>query len=69
MIADEFLRDRYKPGMPSNELFSQYWWFGEDPFIRGPGSNFDVWAYARQRCNELCHNSDRHAGENGAADF
>jgi hypothetical protein len=64
MIVDGFLRDQYKPGMSSNELFSQYWWFGEDPFIRGPGSNFNVWAYARRRCNELCHNRDPHAGEN-----
>lgn len=54
-IVDDFLNRRHRPGMSSNELFGQYTFFGEDPFIRGPAdAGFSAWDYARQRCNELC---------------
>jgi hypothetical protein len=55
-IVDSFLDDQYKPGMSSDALFEQYAHFGEDPFIRGPESDFSAWNYARQRCDELCRN-------------
>jgi hypothetical protein len=55
-IVDGFLDDQYKPGMSSDALFEQYAHFGEDPFIRGPESDFSAWDYARQRCDELCRN-------------
>jgi hypothetical protein len=54
MIVDEFLEGAHKPGMSSKELYDQYCMFGEDPFIRGPASDFSAWDYAKQRCGELC---------------
>jgi hypothetical protein len=61
-IVDDFLDDKHKPGMLSDELYEQYVHFGEDPFIRGPKSNFSAWEYARRRCDELCRNpSDKSA--------
>jgi hypothetical protein len=56
IIVDEFLVREHKPGMSLNELYDQYCMFGEDPFIRGPGSDFSAWDYARRRCDELCRN-------------
>jgi len=57
-MVDEFLERVRKPGMSSNELYDQYCMFGEDPFIHGPGSDFSASDYARQRCDELCHNQN-----------
>ncbi len=57
-IVDEFLERERKLGMSSNELYDQYCMFGEDPFIRGPGSDFSARDYARQRCDELCRNQN-----------
>lgn len=42
-IVDGFLEDQYKLGMSSDALFEQYAHFGEDPFIRGPESDFSAW--------------------------
>ena len=53
-IVDDFLKGQYKPGMSSEELFDQYTNFGEDPFIRGPRTDFSAWGYASQRCRALC---------------
>ncbi|MBR0851874.1 hypothetical protein JQ543_29335 [Bradyrhizobium diazoefficiens] len=54
MIVDDFLESQYKPGMSAAALFEQYMAFGEDPFIRGPGTRFSASDYARTRCDELC---------------
>jgi hypothetical protein len=57
-IVDEFLESAHKPGMSSKELYDQYCMFGEDPFIRGPASDFSAWDYAKRRCDELCRNQN-----------
>jgi hypothetical protein len=61
-IVDKFLLNQYEPGMTSDKLYDQYVSFGEDPFIRGPGSNFSAWNYARQRCEALCSNPNQDKG-------
>ena len=57
-IVDDFLEDAQKPGMSPKELYDQYCMFGEDPFIRGPASDFSAWDYAKRRCDELCRNQN-----------
>jgi hypothetical protein len=57
-IVDDCLAHEHKPGMSSTELYDRYCSFGEDPFIRGPGCDFSAWAYARQRCDEICRNQN-----------
>lgn len=53
-IVEDSLSGLYEPGMSSNALFDQYVFCGEDPFIRGPKSDFSAWDYAKQRCEALC---------------
>jgi len=57
-IVYDFLEGEYKPGMLSKELYAQYCMFGEDPFIRGPSSDFSAWDYAKRRCDELCRSQN-----------
>jgi hypothetical protein len=58
-IVDEFLAANYKPGMTAKDLYDSYVSFGEDPFIRGSGTEkvFSAWDYAEARCAELCERS------------
>jgi hypothetical protein len=58
-IVDEFLLANYRPGMASGELWQQYSFFGEDPFISTTDGNcrFSAWSYARERCKAICHNT------------
>jgi hypothetical protein len=54
-IVDAFLQHNYRPGMAAEELYKQYTSFGDDPFIVPPAEpRFSAWAYAKQRCQELC---------------
>jgi hypothetical protein len=55
-IVDEFLADNHRAGMSSDDLYSAYKSFGEDPFIISddPDCNFSAWSYAKARCLELC---------------
>ena len=55
-IIDDCLSGLYEPGMSSKELFDQYVFCGEDPFIRGRKSDFSAWDYAKRRCEALCSN-------------
>jgi hypothetical protein len=61
-IVDRFLVAQHRPGMASEELFSGYRTFGEDPFIVGPklehSEPFSAWKYAERRCGELCADGD-----------
>ena len=55
-IINEFMNQGYKEGMSFKELWEGYMMFGEDPFIISNDSQckFSAWAYAKQRCVELC---------------
>src|SRR3989304_9410068 len=53
-IIDDCLSGLYEPGMSSKELFDQYVFCGEGPFIRGRKSDFSAWDYAKRRCEALC---------------
>ena len=56
-IVDEFLLSALKPGLTAGELYDQYTFFGEDPFVAPPEGQpgaFSAWDYARQRCEALC---------------
>jgi hypothetical protein len=55
-IVDEFLQENYKPGMTSDELITQYAFFGEDPFIIGADEKvpFSARDYASERVKEIC---------------
>ena len=55
-IVDEFLASHYTPGLSGAELYALYTSFGEDPFISPDDADqrFSAWAYARQRCVEVC---------------
>lgn len=56
-IVDSYLISTFRAGMTSEQLFSSYTSFGEDPFIVGYDAKkvaFSAWDYARQRCKELC---------------
>ena len=62
-LVDAFLLEHYKPGITAEELFSGYRGYGEDPYIMGEEPKekseiFSAWAYAEQRCMEIC-NPDR----------
>lgn len=53
-IVDESLEEFYVPGMSNSELTSQYCFFGEDPWISGPGNiPFHGRDYARERADKL----------------
>jgi hypothetical protein len=55
-IVDEFLATHHRPGQTEAELYAQYTSFGEDPLISPDDADarFSGWAYARERCAELC---------------
>ena len=59
-IVDKFLNHAYKEGMTRGQLWEQYMFFGEDPFIAGgpPYPGYSSWDYARKRCNEICSSED-----------
>ncbi len=59
-IVDSFLREAYKPPMTAEELMGLYTSFGEDPFVASADvdCSFSSWAYAGQRCTELCAHTD-----------
>ena len=46
----------YKAGMSSEELYSLYQSFGEDPFVRGStdGVPFSAWNYAKEFADKIC---------------
>ncbi|MCA9873892.1 MAG: hypothetical protein H6659_15680 [Ardenticatenaceae bacterium] len=56
MIIDRYLADTYQAGMSAAELYARYTTFGEDPFVAPTpeGAHFSAWAYARERCAEIC---------------
>ena len=59
-LVDAFLLEHYKPGTTAEVLFSGYRGYGEDPFIMGEEPEekseiFSAWAYAEQRCKEICN--------------
>jgi len=51
-IVDDFLTQGKEPPTNAEALFNSYRTFGDDPFI--PGSKFNAWEYARERCEILC---------------
>lgn len=55
-IVDGFLKQNHTPGMTPSELYGQYTFFGDDPFISPSKADqpFSAWTYARQRCEEIC---------------
>jgi hypothetical protein len=55
-IVDEFLSHAYRKGMTAQQLYEQYIFFGEDPYIVGgsPKSTFSAWSYAKKKCQEIC---------------
>ena len=56
-LVDDWLASGYQPGMSADKLYQDYTFFGEDPFIVGPGLTgvpFSAWNYARERCAVLC---------------
>jgi len=59
-LVDAFLLEHYKPGTTAEELYSGFRGYGEDPFIMGEepeleSERFSAWAYAEQRCKEICN--------------
>jgi len=58
-LVDSWLADHHKPGMTAAELYEQYSFFGDDPFIVGlEGSDervpFSARDYARARVEIIC---------------
>ncbi len=57
-IVDASLRQGYQPGITGQELYKAYRGFGEDPFITPDPPDgqppFSAWAYAKDRCAEMC---------------
>jgi hypothetical protein len=56
-LVDEGLLAALQPGLTAEQLYRHYMAMGEDPFIVPPDTRpvtFSAWAYARQRCGELC---------------
>ena len=58
-LVDRSLRDLYRPGMTSAQLYDQYTSFGDDPFIvvlegADPDARFSAWTYAAGRSREIC---------------
>ncbi len=56
-IVDSFLSSALKPGITAEQLYEQYVYFGDDPFIRGGNEGevpFSAWDYAKRRCSEIC---------------
>jgi len=54
-LVDVYLKGIYKQGMTADEMFKHYKSFGEDPWISGiEDVPFSAWAYAKQRCAEIC---------------
>jgi hypothetical protein len=57
-IVDEFLISNYSPGMTAAELYTQYAFFGEDPFVIDAGQEtvpFSARDYASERVKQICH--------------
>lgn len=55
-VVDEFLSN-YSPGMTADELYTQYAFFGEDPFIVYAGQEtvpFSARDYASERVKQIC---------------
>jgi hypothetical protein len=62
-IVDEHLLSVYHSGMNSESLLKGYKLFGEDPYIASIDTTetkvlFSAWAYAEQRCKELCEQNE-----------
>jgi len=57
-IVDEFLISNYRPDMTAAELYEQYAFCGEDPFIVYTGQEtvpFSARDYASERVKQICH--------------
>jgi hypothetical protein len=57
-IVDEFLISNYRLGMTAAELYTQYAFFGEDPFVVYTGQKtvpFSARDYASERVKQICH--------------
>ena len=55
-IVDECLKDLYRNGLSSDELYDLYVSSGKDPFIITSDDNckFSAWDYAKSRCPGIC---------------
>jgi hypothetical protein len=55
-IVDQFLLSSYREGMTAQHLMMTYKHYGEDPWISSADDNckFSAWAYAAERCMEIC---------------
>jgi hypothetical protein len=61
---DRDLRDMYRSGMTSDELYRCFVMYGETPIILGdPRVEFSASDYARQRCGEICDEGARRSGQ------
>jgi hypothetical protein len=60
-IVDRCLAEDHRDGMTSDELYTRYTMFGDDPYIHPvpDGEGFSAWAYAKQRCAELCQPKEK----------
>jgi hypothetical protein len=58
-IVDEFF-ETCRLEDTDGEIFKQYTFFGEDPWISSndPACNFSAWNYARERAKELARKSE-----------
>jgi hypothetical protein len=52
--VDDYLNQAHSPGMSAETLYSSYKMFGEDPFVVGADVAFSAWAYAKERCAQIC---------------
>jgi hypothetical protein len=57
-LIDEWLAHDCKPGMSANDLYEQYTFFGDEPFILALGGaepvNFSARDYVRERVQAIC---------------
>ena len=55
-VVDDYLLSSYEPSMTAEQLLENYVNFGDDPFIRGGGTenSFSAWDYAKTRVFEIC---------------
>lgn len=55
-IVDDCLRDLYRNGLSSGELYDLYVSSGKDPFIitSDDSCKFSAWDYAKSRCQDVC---------------
>jgi hypothetical protein len=55
-IVDQFLLSSYREGMTAKHLMQTYQFYGEDPWVSSADDNckFSAWAYAAERCMEIC---------------